>query len=50
MNAAARALLATVWLLHWLPLWLQALIGRGVGALLWQFGKSRRAVALRNLL
>ena len=49
MNAAARALLATVWLLHWLPLWLQALIGRGLGALLWQFGKSRRAVALRNL-
>ena len=49
MTAAARALLFTVWLLHWLPLGLQALIGRGVGALLWRFGKSRRAIALRNL-
>jgi Kdo2-lipid IVA lauroyltransferase/acyltransferase len=49
MNIAARLLLALVWLLHWLPLGLQALIGDLLGALLWRFGKSRRQVALRNL-
>ncbi len=49
MNIAARLLLALVWLLHWLPLGLQALIGEMLGALLWRFGKSRRQVAQRNL-
>jgi KDO2-lipid IV(A) lauroyltransferase len=36
-------------LLHWLPLGLQAAIGRGVGALLHAFAGSRRRIALRNL-
>jgi len=49
MNAAARALLAVVWLLHWLPLPLLAGLGRGVGRLLHRFGRSRRQVALRNI-
>ena len=49
MNAFARAVLALVWLLHWLPLGAQAAIGRGLGALFWRFAGSRRAIALRNL-
>ncbi len=49
MNIAARLLLAVVWLLHWLPLGLQALFGEMLGALLWRFGRKRREVALRNL-
>lgn len=49
MNIAARLLLAVVWLLHWLPLGLQAMIGQMLGALLWRFGRKRREVALRNL-
>lgn len=44
-----RLLLALLWLLHWLPLGLQAAIGRGVGALLYALAGSRRRVALRNL-
>ena len=38
-----------MWLLHWLPLGLQAAVGRGVGALLYALAGSRRRVALRNL-
>lgn len=49
MNVAARALLALVWTLHWLPLGVQAVIGRAIGRLLHRFGRSRREVALRNL-
>jgi len=49
MIIAARALLGLVWLLHWLPLGVQAAIGRGLGALLHRFGRGRREVALRNL-
>lgn len=49
MNLAARALLVLVWLLHWLPLSLQAVIGEMLGGVLWRFAKSRRQVALRNL-
>ncbi len=44
-----RLLLAVMWLLHWLPLGLQAAIGRGLGALLYRLAASRRKVALRNL-
>lgn len=44
-----RLLLALLWLLHWLPLGLQAAIGRGVGALLYALAGSRRRIALRNL-
>jgi len=49
MNGAARALLALVWLLHWLPLPLQSGIGGLVGSLLHALAKSRRAVARRNV-
>jgi KDO2-lipid IV(A) lauroyltransferase len=48
MSLAARALLALVWLLHWLPLPVLAAVGRGIGRLLHVFGRSRRVVALRN--
>ncbi|HNG80498.1 MAG TPA: hypothetical protein PLW24_13570, partial [Burkholderiaceae bacterium] len=47
--AASRALLGLVWLLHWLPLGAIDRLGRGLGALLWRLGHSRRRVALRNL-
>ena len=49
MNLGARALLAVVWLLQWLPLPLLAALGRALGALLWRTAGSRRRVALRNL-
>jgi KDO2-lipid IV(A) lauroyltransferase len=42
-------LLALLWLLHWLPLAVQALIGRGVGALLHAAAPTRRRIALRNV-
>ncbi len=48
-NAAAYALLALVWLLHWLPLPLLALLGRAFGLLLHAVGGARRRVALRNV-
>ncbi|HKX43053.1 MAG TPA: lipid A biosynthesis acyltransferase [Burkholderiaceae bacterium] len=44
-----RILLGVLWLLHWLPLSLQAALGRGVGALLYALAGSRRRIALRNL-
>jgi KDO2-lipid IV(A) lauroyltransferase len=48
-EVAAKLFLGLLWTLHWLPLGVQAAIGRGFGALLWSLGKSRRRVALRNL-
>jgi len=48
-NAAAYLLLALVWLLHWLPLPLLALLGRAFGLLLHAVGGARRRVALRNV-
>jgi KDO2-lipid IV(A) lauroyltransferase len=45
----ARILLAFMWLLHWLPLGMQALVGRGLGAGLFRLARSRRRIALRNL-
>ena len=45
----ARLLLATLWLLHWLPLALLAPVGRAVGLLLFALAGSRRRVVLRNL-
>jgi KDO2-lipid IV(A) lauroyltransferase len=42
-------LLALLWLLHWLPLGAQALVGRGVGALLHAAAGTRRGIALRNI-
>lgn len=44
-----RALLALLWLLHWLPLPLLAALGRGLGCLLWALARERRRIALRNL-
>lgn len=49
MNVAARALLGLLWLLHWLPLSVQAGLGRATGRLLLRLGNSRRRVAERNL-
>ena len=48
-NIAARALLALIWLLHWLPLGLQAVLGRGLGRVMHALARGRRAVALRNV-
>jgi KDO2-lipid IV(A) lauroyltransferase len=45
----AHGVLALVWLLHWLPLPLLALLGRGLGRLLHTFGHARRHIALTNL-
>ncbi len=45
----ARVVLALLWLLHWLPLTALAALGRGLGELLWQVGKKRRRIAIRNL-
>ena len=45
----ARFLLATLWLLHWLPLPLLAPLGRAIGLLLYAAARSRRGVVLRNL-
>lgn len=45
----ARALLALLWLLSWLPLPLLSALGAALGALLWRVGNSRRRIALRNL-
>jgi Kdo2-lipid IVA lauroyltransferase/acyltransferase len=45
----ARLLLATLWLFHWLPLSLQALLGRALGRLLHAVAGSRRRIALRNV-
>jgi KDO2-lipid IV(A) lauroyltransferase len=44
-----RALLAALWLLHWLPLPIQAACGNVFGRLGWHVVASRRKVALRNL-
>jgi len=49
MNVVARIVLGLLWLLSWLPLAVQAAIGRGLGRLLWVLAGSRRKVALRNL-
>ena len=49
MNGLARLLLALLWLLHWLPLPLQAAMGRVLGDLLYLFGRKRRHVATTNV-
>ncbi len=45
----ARLLLATLWLLHWLPLGVLAAIGRGLGRMLHAAAGARRRIALRNV-
>jgi len=46
---AARALLGLLWTLQWLPLGVQAALGRGLGALLYRLAGARRRVAERNI-
>jgi KDO2-lipid IV(A) lauroyltransferase len=48
-NAASRAFIGLVWLLHFLPLPALAALGWGLGRLLWWLAPSRRRIALRNL-
>jgi KDO2-lipid IV(A) lauroyltransferase len=48
-NGFARAVLGLLWLLHWLPLPLNAALGRGLGRLLYRVAGSRRKVGRRNL-
>ena len=48
-NLLARLLLGAAWLLHWLPLSLQAALGCGFGLVLHRVGARRRRVALRNV-
>ena len=45
----ARFLLAALWAMHFLPLALQAALGRSLGRLLHKLGGSRRRIALRNV-
>ena len=45
----ARLLLGLLWLVHCLPLGAQALLGRGLGRLLYAVAGSRRRIALRNI-
>ena len=44
-----RVLLGVLWLLHWLPLGVQAVLGNLLGRAGWRLVRSRRRVALRNL-
>jgi KDO2-lipid IV(A) lauroyltransferase len=46
---ASRALLALLWLMHWLPLGVQAALGSGLGRLLHLLAHSRRHIARRNV-
>ena len=48
-RAAARVVLALLWLVHWLPLSVQSALGRGVGGLLFLLAGRRRRIAARNL-
>jgi KDO2-lipid IV(A) lauroyltransferase len=45
----ARLALGFLWLFHWLPLGVQAAVGRALGRLLYRLAGGRRRVALRNL-
>jgi Kdo2-lipid IVA lauroyltransferase/acyltransferase len=48
-RAGARGVLGLLWLVHGLPLGLQAALGRGLGAVLHLLARRRRRIALRNL-
>ena len=45
----ARFALGVLWLLHWLPLRLQAWIGSALGTLLYALAAQRRRIATRNI-
>jgi KDO2-lipid IV(A) lauroyltransferase len=49
MKLVARAVLVLVWLLHWLPLPWQAVLGSTLGRLLYALGRERRAIARTNV-
>lgn len=49
MASTARIVIALLWLVHWLPLGLQSVLGRALGALLYRLGRGRRRIARRNL-
>jgi Kdo2-lipid IVA lauroyltransferase/acyltransferase len=49
LAGAARLFLGFAWLLHWLPLPLQAGLGQALGVVLYTLAGARRRVALRNL-
>jgi KDO2-lipid IV(A) lauroyltransferase len=46
---AAYLLIAVLWLVHWLPMSVQAGLGRALGRALFTLARSRRRVAMRNL-
>jgi KDO2-lipid IV(A) lauroyltransferase len=45
----AHALLVLLWLLHWLPLPLQAALGSALGRVLYTLARERRRIAARNV-
>ena len=45
----SRILLGVLWLFQWLPLGLQAGLGRALGRLLYAVAGTRRSIALRNI-
>ncbi len=49
MAWATRTAVALLWLLHWLPLPVLALLGRGLGEAFYVFARARRNVVLTNL-
>ena len=49
-HAPVRALLALLWLLHWLPLGLQAVVGSALGRVLYTLARERRRISARNIL
>lgn len=50
LNAAAsRLAVGVLWLLHWLPLPVLAVLGNALGCALYRVAGSRRRIALRNL-
>ncbi len=45
----SRVVVALLWLIHWLPLALQAAIGQGLGAVLYRVARARRHIVDVNL-
>lgn len=48
-HAPAYALLALLWLLHWLPLGVQAALGSALGRVFYTAARARRRIAARNV-
>jgi len=44
-----RALLGLLWLVHWLPMGMQAMLGRALGRVLYTAARTRRRIATRNI-